>query len=104
MTRCWGPGRDTLTGGGDSDTFDGGPDADTNTGEGGRDTFAFAAGDRKLFVVSNGTDSAVFLYASAGADAAVTAGELGPGPMIILNGVDSMELSQLDPANFAFGG
>ena len=37
---------------------------------------AYAVGDTRLFAVDNGTDSALFLFKSAGADAAVSATEL----------------------------
>ncbi len=37
---------------------------------------AFSAGDTRLFVVDNGTQSALYLFTSSGADAAVSAAEL----------------------------
>lgn len=66
-------------------------------------TGVYAIADVKLFVVSNGTDGAVFLFTSAAADATVLAAELGAGPIITLTGVDSAELAALVAANFAFG-
>jgi Ca2+-binding RTX toxin-like protein len=68
----------------------------------GNATGNYATTDFKFFVVSNGTDAAVFYFDSAGADATVTAGELGAGPIITLVGIDSTELAALVVANFAF--
>jgi Ca2+-binding RTX toxin-like protein len=65
-------------------------------------TSAYASGDGKFFIVSNGTDSAVFKFTSGAADATVTASELGAGPLITLTGVDSTELNALVAANFNF--
>lgn len=39
-------------------------------------TAAYAVGDTRLFAMDNGTDSALFLFKAAGADALVSAGEL----------------------------
>jgi hypothetical protein len=37
---------------------------------------AYAAGDTRLFVVDNGTDSAVYLFSASDANATVSASEL----------------------------
>jgi hypothetical protein len=47
-------------------------------------TGAYAAADRVLFIVNDGDDSAVFLFVSTGANALVSAAELGAGPIIVL--------------------
>ena len=67
----------------------------------GNATGSYAIGDGVIFVVSNNTDSAVFKFTSAAADATVTAAELGAGPIITLTGVNTAELTATSAANFA---
>jgi Ca2+-binding RTX toxin-like protein len=54
-------------------------------------TEAYAAGDTRLFAVDNGTDSAAYLFQSAGADALVSAEELAP--VVILQGTAQTALA-----------